>query len=396
MTPESRDVDGRSSRGTGDARPKVVIVAPRVPHYRRRFYELLRDRLDEEGIDFVLVYGHSVGEHVGKMDDVDVPWGLYVPARSISVRDKELLWQPAFGAVRDADLVIVMQAARYLPTYVHLLRQALGGPRFAFWGHGKNFQGARAWAAAEGIKRTLSRMVHWWFAYNHLSAQVVIGLGVPGDRVTVVQNSIDTRALARAAERTSSRELERLRRSMALKGDHVGLFCGSLYPEKRLDLLVSAAERIRSRVPDFELIVLGAGRDSSIVERAAARYEWIHYVGPRFDDDRVPYFLISDVFLLPGLAGLAVLDSFALELPMAVSASGQHSPEIDYVKDGHNGLIVDDGGDPDRYAEHVVDLLSDDQLRSRIREGCAASRTEYTIENMAERFAGGVMEALRR
>lgn len=379
-----------------DKRPKVVILTIRVPHYRRRFYDLLHERLDALGVDLVLAYGPPVGEFKSKEDSVDVPWGHYLPARSIPVGNKELHWQPAFRVVRGADLVIVHQNARYLPTYLLLLRQMVGGPKVAFWGHGKNFQTARASAGAEAIKRRLSRRVHWWFAYNDLSARVVTGLGVDPDRVTAVQNAIDTRALERAAERTSAEALEDLRRSMGLNGAHVGLFCGSLYPEKRLDLLTTAAERVRSKVPDFELVVIGAGNDRPIVEQAAARHEWVHYVGPKFGDDRVPFFLVSTVFLLPGLAGLAVLDSLALEVPMAVSASGQHSPEISYVTHRRNGLIVDDGGDPGRYADGVIELLLDDDLRSRIRAGCVASRADYTIENMAELFAGGVMEALRR
>jgi len=61
------------------ARPTVAVLYEYVPQYRRRFFELLRDRLTERDVDFVLVYGDPRPEDVGKGDAVELPWGTKVP-----------------------------------------------------------------------------------------------------------------------------------------------------------------------------------------------------------------------------------------------------------------------------------------------------------------------------
>ena len=42
--------------------------------------------------------------------------------------------------------------------------------------------------------------------------------------------------------------------------------------------------------------------------------------------------------LLPGAVGLGVLDSFAFDVPLVTVDLPYHGPEIDYVRDGENGV----------------------------------------------------------
>ena len=97
---------------------------------------------------------------------------------------------------------------------------------------------------------------------------------------------------------------------------------------------------------------------------------------------------------MPGLVGLAVLDSFAYGVPMITTDVPFHSPEIDYLEDGKNGLIFRPADDPKLYAERVIALLGDDIGRDRLVEGGRAALDLYSIENMVERFAFGVLAAL--
>ena len=71
-----------------------------------------------------------------------------------------------------------------------------------------------------------------------------------------------------------------------------------------------------------------------------------------------------------------------------------HSPEIEYLRDGVNGLVVAGDPSPKAYADAVVSALGDDALLARLREGCRDGRELYTIENMVENFAAGVRAAL--
>jgi glycosyltransferase involved in cell wall biosynthesis len=80
-----------------------------------------------------------------------------------------------------------------------------------------------------------------------------------------------------------------------LTSEHIGLYCGGLYSDKRIDFLLTACDKIKAEIPDFECIIIGDGQDSKKVLAATASRTWLHYTGPLFGTERVPYFLLSRV-----------------------------------------------------------------------------------------------------
>lgn len=373
---------------------KVVIIQRVLSHYRRPFYELLREQLAGADIELVLIYGSPSESEALKRDGVEIEWAHHIKNRSITIGTHKLYWQPCLKHIRGADLVIVEQASKLILNYVLVACQMIGIKKVCFWGHGRNFQEHNASAVGEGIKRFMSRHVHWWFAYNDLSAGIVRSLGYPESRITSVQNAIDTRHLVETRQQITLSQLERIKQETGIRGDNVCLYTGGMYKEKRLDFLIEACIKVKIQVPDFEMIFIGAGPESDRVRIASERFEWIHYLGPKFDEEKVPYFMISKLFLMPSLVGLAVLDAFALETPLTTTSEPYHGPEIDYLVDGVNGVIVRDPDDPLVYADRVSYLLKGDKAREKLTAGCRAAGGKYTIEEMVERFAEGVIMAL--
>ena len=374
---------------------RIAVVYRRMPQYRRRFFELLRDRLAQEAIEFQLIYGQSATKDAVKKDGIELEWAQRIENRTMRLGRLELYWQPCLRLVDKTDLVIVEQASKLLVNYVLQARYLLGGPRFAFWGHGKNFSLDDRSYFGELIKRNLSKRVHWWFAYNERSAAVVRSFGFPTARTTLTQNAIDTRGLRDAARAVAPLKLEAICQELGLKGNNVCISAGAMYPEKRLPFLLEACDLIRQRVQDFEVIFIGAGTEAVLVKQAAERHSWIKYVGPKFDSDKVPYFLLSKLSLMPGLVGLGVLDAFALGVPLVTTAVPYHSPEIEYLQDGINGVVVEQAQSAAAYAGTVTDLLRDEGRRQRLVAAGRASAEVYTIENMVDRFAVGVEQALQ-
>ena len=197
---------------------RVAIIYKSMPQYRRRFFELLRDSLAQEAIDLQLIYGQPGAKDAPKKDAVDLEWAQRIENRIVRVAGRELYWQPCLRLVGGADLVIVEQASKLLVNYVLQARYLLGGARLAFWGHGKNFAHHDSNRFGEFLKRSLSRRVHWWFAYNAQSAAVVRSLGFPPDRTTLVQNAIDTRGLIAATRAVDRSALKALCDELQLSG----------------------------------------------------------------------------------------------------------------------------------------------------------------------------------
>lgn len=391
---ERADDRSRQAVALDDApRRKVVILQSRLLHYRIGLYELLRRELMADGIDLVLIYSRwQWGE--GDGESSAPAWATEVPLRAFRLGSKRLLWQPCLRLLRDADLVVVEQASRQLINYVLLAWQELGGAKLAFWGHGKNLIAADASGLGEFLKQVFSRHAHWWFAYTDLSAEIVRGLGYPADRITTVQNALDTSELLRARAAVTPQVRAELADALGLSSDNVGIFIGTLHPEKRLGFLIEAGLLVRQVVPDFELIVIGAGPGVDEAAAAARQHGWIHYVGPKFGIEKVGYFALAKLLLLPGLVGLAMLDALAFEVPLVTTDVPYHSPEIAYLVDGANGVMVSDPDDVAAYAAAIVELLRDDGRRERLAARCRADGERYTIEAMAERFARGIRNAL--
>jgi glycosyltransferase involved in cell wall biosynthesis len=295
--------------------------------------------------------------------------------------------------VRKADLLILGQENKLLHNYPLLLARKLGlVRRVAFFGHGRNFQGDRS-SLSERFKRLYTSAPDWWFAYTEQSRKAVEAAGFPADRITVFQNSIDTSALAAQLESVTPEDRQSFRRRMSDGEAEIGLFLGGLYREKRLEFLIQAVDLIKKQRPNFLLLVAGDGPECDVVVAAAATRPWLRWLGPTFGRDKAILLKSADLFLMPGLVGLAVLDCLAAGLPMVTTAFPWHSPEIAYLADG-TGVIEQDWESAEAYARAIVRLLGDSATRSKIAAAAKSAASAYTMEEMVARFATGICQCL--
>ena len=362
-----------------------------LPQYRREFYCGLREKLSAKGIELVLIYGKLTGENTHKQDEIDLDWAVHVPNKTFRFMGKELYWQPCPKVATKANLVIVEQANALLINYYLMLLRRTKGLKLAFWGHGRNMQDYPN-SLTNRFKRLFIGQCDWWFAYTNGVKEYLQSHGYPTDRITVVQNSIDTRDLIDARQTTDPLILQGLRKELSLGTGPIGIYCGGMYREKRIEFLIDACLKVRTAIPTFELLVIGGGPDAELVQRAASKYPWIHYIGPKFGRDRVPYFLIANIVLMPGAVGLVILDSFALEIPLVTTKYPFHGPEIDYLQNNYNGLIT--SNNIDDYAIGIVNLLNDKALLYRLKENSRQDAVKYSVEKMVDNFCVGIQQAL--
>jgi len=365
----------------------VLIIQEHLPHYRVPFFNLLYKELTARGISLRLVFSPQGKE---SLIAGSIPWAEPVSIRWLG----PIGFQNIFSIAKHADLIVMPQEVKYASLSILLLMRPFGRWKIALWGHGKNFQALNQNSFVELYKQFLSRRVDWWFAYNNLSAQIVRNLGFPPDKITNVMNSIDTSTLLQARDAISPTQQSDLRKELGLFSKNVGIYSGGLYAQKRIPFLLDACVQIRKLVPDFEMIVIGKGPDVSLIKHFAHQHAWLHYVGPKDDHAKVPFFSIARAFLMPGLVGLAVLDSFALGVPMVTTEYPYHSPEVDYLKNDINGYIVSDWQNPQRYAENVAALLLSDDSQMRLIKAAQRDLSNYSVEKMSHRFAQGIIQSL--
>jgi glycosyltransferase involved in cell wall biosynthesis len=377
------------------APPRIVVVQDVLRRYRVPFFERLRSELGDRDITLELVHGEPLPD-ASWGDQAHLDWATLVPVRHRRVPGTrtELVWHGGWRYARGAALVVVEQKASSLVNHLGLVTQHLGGPPVALWGHGRI--GGSGGSLESATKRWMSRRPHWWFAYTDEGADSVASLGFPRDRITVVRNSTDSRQLTKQVDAVTDQELRQVMDGLRLTGTNLGLFVGSLRGGRRIRFMIDAADAIRARVPDFELVFVGGGLRTSRVREACASRTWMRWVGPRFGAELAPLLRLAQLILVPGPVGLVTVDSFAAGVPLVTSATASHGPEIAYVSDDVNGVIVDDHGEPAVYAHAVADLLLDPGRHQRLVDGCVRARGQYGVEGMAARFAEGVERSLVR
>lgn len=366
---------------------RVVLIQRRLTGYRVPFFETLRQELGARGVEFALGFGQGTHEEGTKNDAGLLDWAQ--PLSTTYLAGGRICIQPFGDLAKGADMLIVTAENKL----VNNLPYQFGHPdlRVALWGHGANLQGnPDSWR--ERFKARVARRADWWFGYTEMSRPLIARNGFPQERITILNNSVDTSAMAGhyAALCTDDRAV--WRRAHGIGSGPVGIFLGSLYTDKRIDFLLQAARAIHDELPAFELVVVGAGPQQAMVQAFCAGHPWAHFLGPRSGLEKVKALAASDIMLNPGLVGLGILDSFVCGVPMVTTDCGLHSPEIAYLHHGQNGLMTEN--DMAVYVQAVLGLLCAQAQREAMARACRQSGQQYSVNNMARNFADGVQACL--
>ncbi|WP_415879804.1 glycosyltransferase family 4 protein [Methylomonas sp. TEB] len=359
-----------------------------------RLYELLYQHLQQVGIELQVAYGTPNVEQAAKRDLIDLPKSIGLKVKNYWFFGGKLLYQPIFRQMLSADRVIVLNANGHILNYLIALAGLWGRRNLAFWVWWPSSR-ANTGSFKERIRQQLMKTGNWWFAYTSGTRNYLLLDGIPSAQITVLNNSVDVSGFREMLTAIGAAELSNFTTLLGIpNGVPIGLFCGGLYDDKRLDFLFEAVKLIQADCPDFHLLVLGDGIRRDLVSQADANDHRIHYLGPCFTKEKALCFRLAEVFLCPGLVGLAILDAFAAGLPLITTDIPIHSPEIEYLCDNVNGLLV--ANDSRAYANAVISLLKSPSTLRRLSSGALASSRQYSIESMANQYAEGIIASLKR
>ncbi|MEJ4113337.1 glycosyltransferase family 4 protein [Corynebacterium kroppenstedtii] len=185
----------------------------------------------------------------------------------------------------------------------------------------------------------------------------------PNPQWVSLQPGID---LSRFSPHSAARD--RIRREYGLDRVPVVACISRIVPRKGQDMLVEALPRIRQRIPQVKLLIVGPGTGrESLMARASALGvgDALVTTGPVPFDALPDYYRCADVFAMPvrtvggGLdvegLGIVFLEAQACGIPV-VAGNGGGAPET--VLDSETGLVVN-GRKLDEIADAVTRLLAD-------------------------------------
>ena len=222
--------------------------------------------------------------------------------------------------------------------------------------------------------------------YSTPGKDYYLSIGVPSGRIYKAVNVVDTDAVFNKLNIFINNETVN---NIKGKFERIVLFVGALEKEKSVELLLNAFKMIEVVRDDVLLILVGDGNQLTYLKEYSKKID-IHNIlfTGRIIDENYIYFRIADLFVLPGLGGLAISEAMAYGLPVICSVGD--GCEVDLIQD--NG-IIDRQISADRLFEHIMVLLEDP---SRLKKMGDLSKkiiqTKYNIHTYINSIKDAILD----
>ena len=366
---------------------RVAIIHPWLPQYRLGLFELLTKRLGQSGIELDIFVGSPERAWSLRGDQIDSRLGIKLDTKEYSVLGRTLLKKDISKIdFNKYDLVIVEQAIRNLETY-SLVKAKVP---LAYWGHGRTYTQSNIWLL-EKLKIKLTRRGIWFFSYTEGGRDHLVSKGIDPKRVTVLNNTFDSEQLKFDLAQIDPNSVAQFRREQGLTPDKTALYLGALDPSKRLDLLIQSCELVFTKDPSFRLLIVGSGPEKARLAKILESKPWATLFDAQFGEQKALLLRTADVLCIPGRVGLIAIDSFTASVPIVTTPDPFHPPEFEYLQSGFNSLVSEDIS-IESYSKSIVEAM-DLRVKEKLKKGCVASSSLYSLENMVNQFAKGIRAA---
>jgi glycosyltransferase involved in cell wall biosynthesis len=379
-----------------------------IPQYRVRFYELLNQA---SGTQYVVFHGAPASNSgwIAAKGPFDFP-NRWTENRELHLGGWLALYQPVIREILggDYDVVVLGHEVKFLSNILLALLCKARGIPVLYWGLGYHIKGdfsftseSKGWVdwLATRVKNGLTRLADGYLAYTNGGAERLAAIGFPPQRTFVLQNTIDMSAQRRIYDNLKDADSQALRQAFGLQPDSVVLvYIGRLLEDKQVDVLIEAVARI-NRQPDskaaVEAVIVGSGPMKDALELQAGGNPAVKFLGPIFDDALIArYIKVAAAVVIPGRAGLAINHALAQGRPVITRNHTVQGPELEYISNGQNGLIIN--GDLDTFVATLARFVASPDWQRQLSDGALRSREGFRLENMVQQFDDAVRAILAR
>ena len=211
-------------------------------------------------------------------------------------------------------------------------------------------------------------------------------------KIVVANNCLDNEKVDREIE-TYRKDSMKLKKKLELNDKFVILFVGDFAPRKKIDRLLKAFYEVNVKYPHSALVVVGDGKTRPEYENIvrSLNINNVIFTG-KIIEGVSKYFLLADLFVLPGLGGLSIHHAMIHSLPV-ISASADGT-ELDLIKDGRNGFILSANS-----TEELVDLIEKFLLDNTLSKNYGNKSREIVeksinISNMVNVFINAINDSV--
>jgi len=262
---------------------------------------------------------------------------------------KDVLWQRGIISIcarRGFDCIIFLGNAYYLSTWLGAIGARITGKRVLFWTHGilRDEKGIRAY-----VRLLFYRLADGLLLYGKRAKQMLMDRGFSRENLYVIYNSLDYHEQVALRETMTDEKCVSLRRVCFSQPElPMVVSVGRLTAVKKIELLIDAAEVLRHRGVEINVLVVGDGPMRADLEsRTASRQmtERVVFMGDVYEEGEVALAMVAaDVCVVPGAIGLTAIHAMTYGTPVITHDNpDRQMPEYEAIVPGVSGEVFMEG-----------------------------------------------------
>ena len=167
--------------------------------------------------------------------------------------------------------------------------------------------------------------------------------------------------------------------------DHFSIaYIGRITPAKKIEDLILAVKSLPTS--DWRLEVYGGGNDTYL-DYIKSKYlldNRIKFNGPIYGPDKFFSLSHSHLTVLPGLGGLAIIDSLCASVPVLVCTTD--GSETDNILEGVSGFYFDNNSSTNNLSNKLLRLYERKNILIRMRKYCYEFGQKRSTETLCSTF----------
>lgn len=252
-----------------------------------------------------------------------------------------------FQLMKDRPNVVLSEGASNFANAIQgLLYAKLFRKKFIWWGLGRLRDKFYEKSWKNVFINRIEKKCDAQLCYSSYARDYYNSIGIPDEKIFVAVNVVDTDIIATKTSRDLFKAAKNEAHSFTV------LFVGALEPNKKVDMLIRAFGKLVKKHAEAKLDIVGKGSSLDFLRKFV---ESEHVKNVTFHGQIIEgleqFYAKADVFVLPGLGGLAISEAMAYGLP--VIASVGDGCEVDLIKNGENGFR-----NPELTEDDIADYLN--------------------------------------
>lgn len=348
----------------------VAFLQPEVPHYRKEFFGILKNSLNEMDI---FVY-NSIEKTKKQGFHIEGTGEKYIT--NINLRGA-LAYNPFRLLNRKYDMLILMLQFSHLTTWLLLLTKKIHKKKIILWGQGISVKRyLREEQKPDWKLKMMIALSDGVMFYTEKEADIWRKI-FPDKKMVALNNTLT--GTKEMTEYVSRKPKTELKKEYGIKESVILIFCARFESNyRRIDLLLETIQRLdKSR---FGFIIIGAGKNKPDFSSYANVYDF----GAVYDTEKKQdLFSIADIYFQPGWVGLSIVEAMAYGKPVFTfkrSEETKQCVEYAYLQENTNARILQDIDD----CICKIGEITDEEVRNMGYRARQYVKSTLTSEMMAK------------